>query len=219
MYQTVLDTCQQNESVYAEIPAFAGNVNELKGNVAVIRQLAQQQSGTVSQGATVEKNQSADRLIQECVKIAGVLYAHGFKVNDQTLLSKVVHLNKTVLYRAHANDVVSIATNVSAEAAAHLGVLKDYGVDEAVLKAFDADIATFESLLVKPHLTVDDHKLYTGNLKKAFADADSTLYDQLDKVIPIFKTSSPDFYTLYKIARNVVEVGKAGHRTKASAPE
>jgi hypothetical protein len=34
---------------------------------------------------------------------------------------------------------------------------------------------------VKPHLTVEEQKLYADNLKKAFADADSTLYDQLDK--------------------------------------
>jgi hypothetical protein len=43
MYQTVLDTCRQNETVYAVIPAFAGAVGRLDGNVAVIRQLARQQ--------------------------------------------------------------------------------------------------------------------------------------------------------------------------------
>jgi hypothetical protein len=219
MYQTVLDTCRQNETVYAGVPAFVGAVGKLDGNVAVIRQVAQQQSGSVSQGATAEKYQASDRMIETCVKVANVLYAYGFTVNDQPLLSKVAHINKSLLYSGHANDTFTIAKNVSAEAAAHVGELKDYGIDEAELKAFEADIATFEGLLVKPHLTVEEHKLYTDNLKKAFVDADSTLYDQLDKLITLFKASAPDFYALYKTARNVVSVGKAGHREKAEKAE
>jgi len=156
MYLTVLDTCQQNETVYAGVPAFAGAVSLLNGNVAVVRRLAQQQSGTVSQGATEEKSQAADRLIQECVMVAGALYVYGFDVNDQELLSKVAHINKSSIYNGHANDAVTIAKNVSAEAAARVSELKDYGIDGAELKEFDAKIAKFESLLVKPHQTVDE---------------------------------------------------------------
>ncbi|MDR0630628.1 MAG: hypothetical protein LBF70_01150, partial [Holosporales bacterium] len=48
---------------------------------------------------------------------------------------------------------------------------------------------------------------YTGNLAKAFAEADSILYDGLDKLITRFKTSDPAFYTDYKNARNLIMQG------------
>jgi hypothetical protein len=36
-----------------------------------------------------------------------------------------------------------------------------------------------------------------------FATADSTLYDELDQLIDLFRDSAPEFFTLYKISRNI----------------
>jgi hypothetical protein len=37
-----------------------------------------------------------------------------------------------------------------------------------------------------------------------FVAADSIIYDKLDKLVRLFKTSKPEFFTLYNNARNVV---------------
>jgi hypothetical protein len=51
---------------------------------------------------------------------------------------------------------------------------------------------------------VGERKVYTDNLRELFVTADSIVYDKLDKLIRLFKTSSPDFFALYGNARNVV---------------
>ncbi|MDR2806190.1 MAG: hypothetical protein LBB85_11275, partial [Dysgonamonadaceae bacterium] len=51
----------------------------------------------------------------------------------------------------------------------------------------------------------DERKVYTGNIRQLFVETDSTLYDRLDKLVALFKTSSPDFYALYKNARNIID--------------
>ncbi|MDR1121798.1 MAG: hypothetical protein LBM08_12885, partial [Dysgonamonadaceae bacterium] len=43
-----------------------------------------------------------------------------------------------------------------------------------------------------------------GSLKQLFAAADSTLYDELDQLIDLFRDTAPDFFTLYKTSLNVI---------------
>ncbi|MDR1666912.1 MAG: hypothetical protein LBS03_04375, partial [Bacteroidales bacterium] len=64
--------------------------------------------------------------------------------------------------------------------------------------------AQCELLLNRPAQTRDERKLHTGSLKQLFATANSTLYDELDQLIDLFRNTAPDFFTLYKSARNVI---------------
>jgi hypothetical protein len=79
-----------------------------------------------------------------------------------------------------------------------------YGVDEPLRNELEQSIAAFNAMIAQPRGAVVEKKQYTGNLAKAFAEADSILYDGLDKLITKFKTSVPAFYTDYKNARNLI---------------
>jgi hypothetical protein len=72
-------------------------------------------------------------------------------------------------------------------------------------------------LLNVPSGVIGEHKLYTSNLRELFVAADSIIYDRLDKLIRLFKTSSPDFFNLYSNARNVVNT--AARKRKNAATE
>jgi hypothetical protein len=61
--------------------------------------------------------------------------------------------------------------------------------------------------------------VYTGNIKQLFAETDSTLYDRLDRLVTLFKTSSPDFYALYKNARNIIDTAKRSRKPDENKSE
>jgi len=42
-------------------------------------------------------------------------------------------------------------------------------------------------------------------VKQLFAAADSTLYDELDQLIDLFRDSAPEFFTVYKFSRNIID--------------
>ncbi|MDR1673383.1 MAG: hypothetical protein LBS09_08015, partial [Bacteroidales bacterium] len=90
------------------------------------------------------------------------------------------------------------------EAEARAADLQACGIDEQYLNRLKESIAQCELLLNRPAQTRDERKLYTGSLKQLFATADSTLYDELDQLIDLFRNTAPDFFTLYKSARNVI---------------
>jgi hypothetical protein len=219
MFQKVLDTCREHEQVYAGFPAFTDSVGQLDGAVSAIRHGAQQQAGTITQGYTAEKNLALDRLAQQSLKVADITYVYAFRNNNQPLLRKVA-VNKSMFYKGHDNNALALAKNIAVESLNHASELANYGIDSAELVALQEAVAGFELLISKPQTVTGEHKLYTGNLKQLFAEADSILYDQLDKLITLFKVSVPDFYTLYKNARNIINVGRVGnHSNKKDAAE
>jgi hypothetical protein len=58
---------------------------------------------------------------------------------------------------------------------------------------------------------ITTRKQKTTNLKELFARLDSALYDRLDKLIVLFKSSHPDFYNEYRTSRNLIDTS---HRQK-----
>jgi hypothetical protein len=216
MYQVVLETCHKNEQTYAGVPGFVNSVAQLDDSVAAIVQNAQQQTGAVLQGASAEKNAAIDLLAQECVKTANVAYVYAFTTGNLPLMAKVA-VNKGMFYRGHYNDALILAKTIAAATHEHAPALAEYGIDTAAVNALDEAIAGFERVMSKSQVAIGERKMYTSNIKQLFADSDSVLYDRLDKLIVLFKTSAPDFYVLYKNARNIIDTAKRSSGKKENA--
>jgi hypothetical protein len=213
MYQKVSDTCKKYASVYAGVPAFGQAVTQLDGNIAAIVRMAQEQSGALTKGATAEKGNAFDRMVQLTVMTAKALYVYAFKTGNAELLPRT-RLSKSTLYDRYVMDAVITAKNIAKEAAVHAAGLQAYGIDDRQRDALSESIAQCGLLLNKPAETRDERKLYTGSLKQLFAAADSTLYDEMDPLIDQFRDAAPDFFTLYKSSRNVIY--PTGGRKKAN---
>jgi hypothetical protein len=203
MYQKVLDTCNKYAPVYSGVPAFGQSVEQLSGNIAAIIRGAQQQSGNVLKGTTAEKGSALDQLVQQTVKTAKAMSVYAFRTGNLILLSKV-RISKSTLYHGHVMDALITAKNIAEEAVALAGVLEPYGIGVEEQNAQAEAIAQCEQWVNKPIETRDERKLHTGSLKQLFAAADSTLYDELDQLIDLFRDSAPEFFTLYKISRNII---------------
>ncbi|MDR3244813.1 MAG: hypothetical protein LBT50_00085 [Prevotellaceae bacterium] len=207
MFRTVSEICHNNEQTYAGMPAFVNAVILLDNGINAISLGAQQQSRTVSGGVSEEKSRAGETLALESLKTANALYVYAIDTNNKTLQTNV-SLNKSMFYNGHDEASLVLAKNIAAEAHSHAAELLGYGVNAAAIATLDSAVAAFESLIVKPQTTIDERKVYTGNIKQLFAETDSVIYDRLDKLITLFKTSDPDFYALYKNARNIIDTAR-----------
>jgi hypothetical protein len=171
---------------------------------------------TAPQGATKEKSSAIDNLVELSLKVANPLYVYAFDINDNRLLKKV-NVNKSSFYRDHDQAALTLAKIIVAEGKDHSEALLNYGITDADITALDAAITQLDELITAPSGVIGERKMYTGNLKELFVTADSIIYDKLDKLIRLFKTSSPEFFTLYSNARNVVNT--AVRKRKVDAEE
>ena len=211
MYQEVAKVCHANQQVYAEIPAMMTAVSKIDESIASILQVAGQQSGTVSQGVTAEKNKALDAMTNESLKIGNMIYVYALDNNNLDLLTRMT-INKSMFYNSHVSESIIRAHNIANEAESHLAELAEYGVTLAGLDKLNESIAALETIVNNPRITIDEHKVYTANIKQLFAKTDSILHDRLDKLVTLFKDSAPDFYALYKNARNVIDTAKRSRK-------
>jgi hypothetical protein len=203
MYQTVYNMCVGFESVYAKVPAFINALGALNRGIAQIREVEKQQVDALSKGATLEKTDVEEALVLSLVKVSGALYVYALETGNMDLAIKM-NLNKTQLFRLEDNTLLTTAREIASKAAEAGAALVDYGIGTAELSELSERTTAYESLIVKPRTIIGEHKRHTANLTKVFAETDSVLYDKLDKLINLFKTSHPDFYMSYKNARNVI---------------
>jgi hypothetical protein len=152
------------------------------------------------------------------LKIANPLYALAFETGDNRLLKKVV-INKSEFYNAHTQDALSLAQNIADEADVHSIKLRDYGISDADRAELNEAIAKATELKLAPAGVIAERQNYTGNLRQLFVDADSIIYDRLDKMMMPFKTSSPEFYAMYSNARNVVNTAARKRKDSTESAE
>jgi hypothetical protein len=207
MFQFLVNACLKNAHLFVGVPAFGSAIHQLEEAIAAIRQKAQQHSGDVVHGASMEKDAAIDSLIQLTMEIANALYVYAFSNDRYDLLSKT-SINKSVLYKNSGNDLLTASRNIYAEATVYSAELQPYGINATTLTDFNNAINAFESVISKPREIIGDRKTHTSSLKQLFAEADSIVYDILDKLIVRFKVSAPEFYALYKNARNIINTAR-----------
>jgi hypothetical protein len=215
MCHRVHETCLNNEEIYRNVGAMIQSVDRLRNIIVAIHQTAQQQANVLPQGFSAEKQLAFDNVIQNSLKVANGVYVYAFNKNDSVLLSKV-SVNKSLFYHIHSNDVYTLANNISSEAKNCISELIYYGITEQDLQLLDEAIAVYSGFLNRPQIAKEERVLYTNSLKELFVEADSILYDQLDKLIILFKTSHPDFYFAYQTARNIINVGSRIRKNTAA---
>ncbi|MDR2408406.1 MAG: hypothetical protein LBE13_09900 [Bacteroidales bacterium] len=201
MYQAILDICNANIELVKQIAAFVKSLSELTIKVNEIRQTEQNQAKTMVQSASLEKGDYEDLMVALALKISNALYVYAFENKDQPLLS-LMSINKRTFYACEGNKKLRLARTVYESGAGVLDLVGSYGVTIEMIEDLHQAIVGYEANLVKPRDTIVVHKNYTHQLKLLFADADSLLYDKLDKLIILFKDT--DFYNEYKFARNII---------------
>jgi hypothetical protein len=213
MYQKVTNVCDENEQVYANVPAFVKTVNDLKQVVSEIKSVTRQQSEASPKGATKDKSSAIDHLVETVVKIANSLYVYAFDTENNRLLEKV-DVNKSLFYHTHNQTALTLAKTIAAEANTFSNELHNYGINNTDRAELDAAITQFENLITTPAGVVGERKAHTSNLRELFVAADSIVYDKLDKLIILFKTSSPEFFALYGNARNIINTAARKRKEK-----
>jgi hypothetical protein len=211
MLQRVLEVLINNAGIYSAVKKIVEAVSKLSIVLGAIRETAQQQAKISIEGYSAEKQKVLENVIEGSIKIANATYVFAFDKNDKVLLSNM-SINKSMFYHGHANDVFTLAKNITTEAKKYTSELRDYGIEENDFAVLDEAISIYENFINRPQIVKEERALYTKNLKELFSEADSLLYDQLDKLIVLYRKSSPDFYFAYKTARNIINYSKRSRK-------
>lgn len=205
MYITVLQFLANNTAIWSMLLAFADAVTLLTNKVAELQAQVAIQSAHIVGYATAKKGKKKT-LISKLLVVTGALEAYAAVIHDEVLLN-FADYTQSDLKKLADNMLTQTANNIVAKANSLLPALASYGIDVALLTDLQTTVTDYATFVESPRLARIAKKTATGNIKTLIKEIDAILKTVLDMLIVQFKVTAPDFFTGYKSARIIVDLG------------
>jgi len=212
MYLAVKKVLVDNTGVWSVLQAFVTAVGTYMMKLDRIGDLVEVQE-TPTTGVRKDKLLALDLMVDRTVALAGAVFAYATEVNNQTLRD-VMAVTESDLRQVRDTLAVERARSVYDHAAPLAGSLSDYGVTAVEIADVDMAITAFADSIPQPRVAITTRKGATTELAIVMKQVDGVLKDTLDKLMPKFKTTAPEFYASYFNARIIVDSGGAHGRAE-----
>ena len=173
--------------------------------------------GTNQSGVVQNKSAIQEDLVDVTFALTSTLYAMAVRTNNPVLQGQV-NITRSDLLRQRDGKLASTAKSMLDLVRVHLATLADYAVTPDDASNLETKLLSYENSLPVNRITVFERKTANQKLKDLFTTANNLLTEQLDRMMPRFEKSKPDFYTSYLNARKVVSYGIRHEKTDDVAP-
>lgn len=202
MADTVMKFLNDNSSIWSAKVAFSDGVTRATAAVGAVDTASDKQQ-TPTTGVTADKDIARNALEEATLAIADQLSALAAKTQDMDL-SAQVEMTKSSLDQLLDSDLEQTAERVSSLATTNIAALADYGVTAADVTALDALRTDFAGIKTAPRQATSERVVATATVAAAIRKMRSIFRNELDKMISMFKKTTPDFYNGYFAARVIV---------------
>jgi hypothetical protein len=206
---------KSNKDQVATLPALKIAAEELTEFIVNINANLQAQSTTT--GETDAKNAAFVELGDAAFEVAGAVLSFAETSGNPTLAGQV-NFSRSGVTAGSGNAVSARSQGIIDIAATHLSSLAAHGVTAAKVNALKQKLQAYDALRVLPRQTKASATAAARQLDRLFPEAERLLSNRIDKLIWQFRSSDPDFYEKYQVARRVVRPSSTSAAVEAEPP-
>lgn len=163
---------------------------------------------TAYTGVTKDKKTARLAMKDSAMLVSGAVIAYASTVGNETL-KKAVSFSASSIMQGRDTVAAQRARVIHDQANGVVALLADFGVTATVLSDYMDLIEAFEAMIPAPRVAIVMKKGAGQSLQLLIGNVLVVLKDQLDKLMPQFKVSAPEFYEAYFDARIIVDTGSA----------
>jgi hypothetical protein len=196
-----------NEDAFSHFDEFVILVTLLFTKMTAIQAAAaiQEEDHT---GTSAQKQVTRNSLVNAMLKVGHAVMAHSVVISDLDTLAKADY-TKSDLEKCQGLKLLERATIISnAAAGIPLPMYEKLHITAADITAVGTLRKQFNDELAAPRAETVIRKGSTYNLRLLFRETDDLLRNKIDRIMPIYKTTYPDFVKNYFDARIIVNLGK-----------
>lgn len=208
MYLTTEKVVDANNPIWAGMPAFVAAKDAFSDKIMEIGKERQRQEKATT-GVTKDKAAAEEAAISKAVSVASATYAYASVVGNNGLKDEV-NYSPSELRKSRDTILIDRLRVILNAANTHAADLVDYGIAAADLAELDALVIAFEDQVQNPRAAISERATATGALQALFDETDIILKEQLDKLMEVYRNTSFQFYSQYKKARLIIDLGKGG---------
>lgn len=206
MYRTVDAVCVTNASVIAQVKAFEKSHSALKAKMGEILVTARQRK-LILTGIADDKQTKKRALARLGNIVAGVVKGYANTINNKQLAAEV-NFNESSLMGDKDEEILINCNIIFIRATDFKTELADYGLNQDLLDGLEAVIDDFSDKKPAPANAKNTKEMLTAKLESLFDEANDILKLQMDNTGKIFQTLAPEFFSLYKSSRKIVDRGR-----------
>ena len=192
-------------------PILTTRIAELKAALDEINSLAQQQAAPLESHLIV-RSEAIAAAAEKTLLLAGIALSHATAHNIEPLASGVRIAPGRFRHGRHDRRVAlcrTVAATLRGEQATNLA---DSPITVDLLDELDASIELAEQAVRAPRNVVSSRRTATGELVIALKKADRLVRDGIDPLIYPLRLIAPEFYALYRAARETIHRPATHHR-------
>ena len=193
----------QNEPKWQSLTAFVASVTLFRNGLDNINAIAQTRNSS-TKGVTADKQSARDTMTLAALEVAGAVSAYGSDIGSHELQGKVDY-TESDLRRTRDSELTTVCQGIHDAAQSVLANLADYGVTAQTLTDLQSKITGYHGTVGKPASVKSVKQAAGTSLDSAIDEVDKVLEEKMDKLMPKFRASEPDFFNAYFAARSIVD--------------
>jgi hypothetical protein len=180
MFHSVAAICDDNATIVSTVVAFQTSFNVFKTTLnAIVTTATQLEVNT--EGLAVSKKKAKQNLAEFGSGLASIVSGYAATTGNAAMQGEM-HITSSDILSAKDDVVTMICQNIYDTANANIGALASFGITPALLTAFSDAIKDYDTKAPKPRGAVNEKKGLREVLKTLYADADTLLHEQMDKM-------------------------------------
>ena len=215
MFYALLQVLAKHVAVWTGLVPFKNAHDEFKGNVASIEDATQTQE-TSLKGVALDKRFKKEAMVKSTLAIAQGVFAYAVDQGDLVLQAKVDY-SRSDLMQTRDAIIAQTCQNIHDLANPILAALGAYGLIAADLTAQQSTIDAYTATVGSPRAALTVRKGATAEINALTKDSMKILNNRMDKLMPEFEGSNPDFFQEYFDARMIVNSGTSKQEDEAAA--
>ena len=216
MYKAVQTVIASNNAAWSGFVAFENVFTKFNEKVNLLQEHAYNQSLALV-GVSASKEAKRELVAKKAHAMSSSLSAYAVLVNNVELFNQM-KISRWDILRGGRSRVLQLLDLIISKAEAHVNELSDFGVEQQTISELQTLRDELEVMLAAPRNAIIERKTLTHQIKVLTREIDMILKHQLDKLMIVLQEDHPDFFTVYRNARVIVDL-KAKHGGSGSASE
>jgi hypothetical protein len=217
MYESVLATLKEKESLLNSSPALSNAVNKLEAEINVFKGVAYLQSDTHT-WVTAHKQLLIDELMKKAFITKKIVVAYAVS-NELPDLENRFNWKTSEFIQGGTQGKLARISSLLAILPDHLAGLTPYGIGQTEIDELVNLFTAVEEYMNVPRLSKTNRSTMTQELKLKMRKVDRFLSIELDAIMLLLSTIDLEAYTHYKASRKLVNMGVRHRKPNAESAD
>lgn len=217
MYNAVIAVCTLHQNSWGFVPTFETQFNVFKNDHTALISRLDLHSAELS-GHSRTKREAQMLALSKAHIFMNALCLHAEMSGDFVLLARN-NMSRSTISTGGLETIVARLNTLVQDAETHIGALETLGLTPLDLEELITSIEAFKTSAIEPRQAILRRKQLSREIVELQLRLDEHLKEKIDRLMILMRKFDPEFYSMYKDARVIIDYKSRSTRVTIEPPD